>query len=344
MSDPVISGPSFLGLNQPGPPRKSGFSSRDSHLERSPQGIDYLLDDEEPESGGGAGKFVLLAIALALVLGLGYLRWRNGGFEWLNAGAKKNVNTVDNDHGAQQPPASAADNAVPNSTPAVGQSPAAVTAAPANDSNATNAAATSQPVPSAVPIAGAGTQAEVPQQANSTLGDQPLKGDSKTVASNTPAGTDNGATDSASEQRTAAAADGIKNSRSKPGNEDADNDEEAAPTKPAPAFAKPPAAKPVDNVLEAEKYIYGRGVLQDCDHGLRLLRPAANQGNAKAMTTLGALYSAGLCTPRDLPTAYRWFAITLRKEPNNNSVQTDLRKLWSEMTPPERQLAIKLSQ
>jgi TPR repeat protein len=74
------------------------------------------------------------------------------------------------------------------------------------------------------------------------------------------------------------------------------------------------------------------------------VRQAANQSNAKAMISLGALYSAGLCTPRDLPTAYRWFAIALRKEPENDSLQTDLKKLWSEMTPPERQLAIKLSQ
>jgi hypothetical protein len=51
-----------------------------------------------------------------------------------------------------------------------------------------------------------------------------------------------------------------------------------------------------------------------------------------------------LCTPRDLPTAYRWFALALRKDPNNQSVQDDLQQLWGEMTQPERQLAIRLSQ
>jgi hypothetical protein len=45
-----------------------------------------------------------------------------------------------------------------------------------------------------------------------------------------------------------------------------------------------------------------------------------------------------------LPTAYRWFAMALRKDPNNQAVQTDLEKLWGEMTQPERQLAMKLSQ
>ena len=99
-----------------------------------------------------------------------------------------------------------------------------------------------------------------------------------------------------------------------------------------------------DPVIEAQKYIYGKGVRQDCDRGLRLLKPAADQANPKAMIEMGALYSAGLCTPRDLPTSYRWFALALRKDPNNQSLQADLQKLWGEMTQPERQLAIRLSQ
>ena len=100
-----------------------------------------------------------------------------------------------------------------------------------------------------------------------------------------------------------------------------------------------------DPVSEAEKYIYGRGgALQDCDHGLRMLRPAADQANPRAMISLGALYTTGVCTPRDLPTAYRWFALALRKQPDNQPLQENLQRLWSQMTQPERQLAIKLSQ
>lgn len=83
---------------------------------------------------------------------------------------------------------------------------------------------------------------------------------------------------------------------------------------------------------------------QDCDRGLRILKPAVNQGNPKAMIEMGALYSAGLCTPRDLPTAYRWFALALRKDPTNQALNADLEKLWGEMTQPERELAIKLTQ
>jgi TPR repeat protein len=97
-------------------------------------------------------------------------------------------------------------------------------------------------------------------------------------------------------------------------------------------------------VAEAERYIYGNGVRQDCDRGMRLLKPTAEQSNPKAMISMGAIYSTGTCTPRDLPTAYRWFALALHKQPDNQALQDDLQKLWSQMTQPERQLAIKLSQ
>jgi hypothetical protein len=125
----------------------------------------------------------------------------------------------------------------------------------------------------------------------------------------------------------------------------ADNEAAESATAAPESTSKPPAAiQRVDVVAEAQKYLYGKGVPQNCDHGLRLLKPAANAGNPKAMIEMGALYSAGLCTPRDLPTSYRWFAMALRKDPDNQSVATDLQKLWGEMTQPERQLAIRLSQ
>jgi len=112
------------------------------------------------------------------------------------------------------------------------------------------------------------------------------------------------------------------------------------------AAPKPSPAKPVDSVAEAQRYIYGRGVRQDCDRGLQMLKSAAEErSDAKAMISLGALYSTGAgCTPRDLPTAYRYFAMGLHKQPDNQALQEDLQKLWSQMTQPERQLAIKLSQ
>jgi TPR repeat protein len=85
-------------------------------------------------------------------------------------------------------------------------------------------------------------------------------------------------------------------------------------------------------------------VAQDCDRGLRLLKPSASASDPKAMIEMGALYSAGLCTPHDLPTAYRWFAHALRQDPSNQAAKDDLQKIWGEMTRPEQQLAIRLSQ
>ena len=132
------------------------------------------------------------------------------------------------------------------------------------------------------------------------------------------------------------------------------SDSEAAPapkvraSKRAPAkatraaAAKPSPSKAMDRVNEAERYVYGRGAPQDCDRGVRLLK--IEQSDARAMILLGELYSTGTCTPRDLPTAYRWYAMALHKQPENQSLQNDLQKLWSKMTQPERQLAIKLSQ
>ena len=163
----------------------------------------------------------------------------------------------------------------------------------------------------------------------------------KPVANAAPAATPD---KSLTEKSTPASSDSSANSAKS--SDDADS-EPAEPPKPAvkkEPVPKPRPSTPVDTVAEARKYLYGTGAAQDCDRGLRLLKPAANQGNAKAMVEMGALYSAGLCTPHDLPTAYRWFALALRKEPDNNAVQADLQKLWSEMTQPERQLAIKLSQ
>ena len=67
----------------------------------------------------------------------------------------------------------------------------------------------------------------------------------------------------------------------------------------------------------------------------------ARESNPKAQTLLGAMYATGHCVGRDLPTAYRWFARALHGDPGNSRVQRDLEVLWKQMTPEERQLAMK---
>jgi TPR repeat protein len=297
----MISGPSFLGLNQPGPATAPRAELRS---------FDYLLEEEEPERKGGKGKYLLILLALVLALGVGYLRWKNQTQGWFSA-----------------------------NKPAAEQT--------ADDANANSAAA------SAVPAAPAPDAAKN-QTAPPTNATEPSTG-SSTPAAVTP-GTDgasaNSAPDGANKDAPAsgAAADNANSDAKNEPGETADS-EASAPVKPPPAArpakAKPsPAIQPAQSsnaVTEATRYIYGKGAAQDCDRGLRLLKPAANKADPRAMIEMGALYSAGLCTPRDLPTAYRWFAMALRKEPDNISVQGDLQKLWGEMTQPERQLAIRLT-
>jgi len=85
-------------------------------------------------------------------------------------------------------------------------------------------------------------------------------------------------------------------------------------------------------------------VPQNCDKGLRYVKPVADQANSKAMITMGALYATGHCVARDLPTAYRYFALALRKDPDNTALKQNAEMVWSKMTPTERQQAIRLTQ
>src|ERR1700722_18477432 len=78
ITGPVINGPSFLGLNKP----TDGRSGND-RLRHGSDNLDYLLDDEDDEPKRGWGKLAVAVIALALIGGFGYLRWKQGGFNFL---------------------------------------------------------------------------------------------------------------------------------------------------------------------------------------------------------------------------------------------------------------------
>ncbi len=310
--------PSFLGLNDPVVDRATDV--RDSQG-RSSGNLDYLLEDDEEEPKRGWGKILLVVIALALAGGFGYLRWKQGGFDWVT-GDKKPVaessqTTPDAGGSSATPPPGGVNASTPDSGAASSTTPSPI-ATP-------NTGATPQTATSGVSSPGAGSS-PAPQDATPSP---------TSAAQNPPADT--------APQTKPADADTEKTAP-----EDTGAESGVASAKPEAAISrraqrKPTPITPVDSTAEAERYIYGRGVRQDCDHGLRLLKPTA-QSNPKAMIALGALYSSGTCTPRDLPTAYRWFAMALHKQPDNLPLQNDLQKLWGQMTQPERQLAIKLSQ
>jgi hypothetical protein len=324
-----------LGLNDPGP-RKAARVDNDPHGSPSVGNLDYLLEDEEEPQRGVRVKFVLMLLALALALGFGYLRWKNHGLPWLSAGRSKPAaeQSPDGTEASSTPPASNT-NPNPPSAPTSGTQ----TAPP---SSVAGAPAAAPPAPD--PTANSSGASAGNPATNPATGLTPATPAPATNSAKPPGDTANSPANSRATPTTA------------PKDKDTDaadpNSPSAAGTKPSEAAENPapkphaaiPPVPPTDNVTQAQKYIYGRGVAQDCERGMRLLKPAANQSNPKAMIEMGALYSAGLCTPHDLPTAYRWFARALRKDPDNQAVQTDLQKLWGEMTQPERQLAIKLSQ
>ena len=121
---PVISGPSFLGLNDPPPRKRASLSidpqSLDSHSTPSSSNLDYLLEDEEPPQRG-SWKFLLIVVALVLVAGLGYMRWKNPqSFGSSNASKPAAVQPTD---AADSPPpdSSSGTAANPSTTPASGQ-------------------------------------------------------------------------------------------------------------------------------------------------------------------------------------------------------------------------------
>lgn len=117
------------------------------------------------------------------------------------------------------------------------------------------------------------------------------------------------------------------------------------PARPRPtpkATVKPaPRAAPPDPIKQAEAYLYGRGVPQDCERAVSMLKSEADRSNPRARSTLGSMYATGHCVSRDLPTAYRYFALVLRTDPENAAASQNLESLWKQMTPPERQAAIK---
>lgn len=318
-------GTSILGLNTP-----EFYADRSADGERDvlrpSSNLDYLLEDEDEEKPSrGLGKLILIVAALALMVGFGYLHWKQGGFDWLNAGDKKAA--------ALKPAAGAAStgtesgNATAANPPDAGNTPATGGAAGSGPASAGDAGA-AQATPSQTTSQGAASDAASPAASPQSVPQQSVVPQSATPQTQSP---DPNLPSSASQ---AAGSDSAGASPAA-----------AVPETPVRTHAAAkPVAKPVDLVTEAERYIYGRGVRQDCDHGLRLLKPAATRSNPKAMISLGALYATGTCTPRDLPTAYRWFALALHQEPDNQALQNDLQKLWSQMTQPERQLAIKLSQ
>lgn len=320
----------------PAPAYTGGIFNLGAPAEKAERNLDYLLEDDEPRSHKG---LVVGIVALALVAGLGYLRWR-GELPWLKAGsseAKSAAQATDTQAGGDQtaaPSSAASPDPVQNSNGA----PQAVTAPPASP-------ATSSPAPTAT--ADTTTPPPTPSQNGSADSNAPIDSphaDAKPARSpaEAPAPATGQAPAPASVTDQASAAPAATTTATTPGPVTATP--EAVPPKPKPKAKPLPPTRPEDSVAMGERYLYGRGVPQDCTRGLRHVKPAADQSNPKAMITMGALYATGHCLSKDLPTAYRFFALALRKDPGNGALKQNAEMVWGQMTASERQQAIRMTQ
>jgi len=286
------------------------FRMGSAESDRPTRNLDYLLEDDEPKSH--KGMFVMLGlIALLLAGGLGYLRFRNGTLPNLLGGGKPAAHEATGESSPGAAPTDSANGAV------AGESQASNAATPASTTEGGSSAPTDASVPPA-PDSKDLTQVRPKNPAEST---------------NAPALAPAAATSPDPKPDAATPKTEVTAPKA---------EAEAPAAKPAPP--PKPAPKPEDSVTLGEKYIYGRGVPQDCTRGLKTVKPAADQSNAKAMITMGALYATGHCVSRDLPTAYRFFAMALRKDPENAALKQNVEMVWSQMTQLERQQAIRLTQ
>jgi TPR repeat protein len=96
-----------------------------------------------------------------------------------------------------------------------------------------------------------------------------------------------------------------------------------------------------DAEIQGENYLYGNGVQQNCTRARQILLAAAQHSNSRAQNVLATMYATGHCATRDLPTTYKWFSRSLRKDPSNTRIEQDLKVLWNQMTAEERNRALQ---
>jgi len=308
----------------PAPAYTGGIFNLGAPAESS-RNLDYLLEDEEPKSR--KGWFLLALVALALVAGLGWLRWRREGLPFSGSFSAARTNTT-------TAPPTADSSAIASAPQSSAPAPATSEANPSSTAVAETQPPAATPAPGPAP---SGTSPATPAPASSTTGEQPAQKPPSDSESGKAATVITALADTKPAEASPKAAEAAPPPAS-----------EAKPAahKPAPPPVPPkPAPKPADPIVLGEQYLYGRnGIPQNCERGLRYIKAAADQSNPKAMITMGALYATGHCLSRDLPTAYRYFALALRVDPENGPLRQNVDMVWKQMTAEERKQAIRLTQ
>ena len=322
-----IAGPSLLGLNVP---------AADSIRETTFRGMTTYYPEER---GVAWGRIFLTVIFIAGLVAVGWWRYKNYGIpgtgkppSWLSAMNRTtppsdNANS-DFGHGkaADQ---SGNQNSDQNKSD---QNQADQRANQVNDQNK-----------SAAPVG-------VTDQTSQT-GAPASPVDQKNAGTDMSAGTKAADTATPAPDKSASAESGNQSDEAASATEDSAPQKPAKAAKSARTAASSAAAKPSAAVAQSDgdalfrkgtAYLYGQGVVKNCDQAIRYLKSASAQNNAKARSTFGTMYATGHCVPRDLPSSYRWFALALQADPGNSILEKDLTAVWNQMTTPERQLAMKI--
>ena len=316
---PPVTGPSFLGLNQPAATKRTDASGPDLDRLRDQtfSGLDSFFEPEEPKTG--ARRIFLLLVLLVALGGAGWWAYSN----YLGAITGRSSQSEMSNPSTSETPAA-------NS---VAQPAASGTAAP----SASSQPQASQPSPT--PPAVQPSQASPAPAAPATESSQ-------------PAGTTNPPAPPQSVNPSPATGEGA-GARTSTAAQPAAEAKPPRPQKTAPIEKKPtPAASAASASTDkgdaafrrGVAYLYGRGVHENCGEAIKYLKAASAQQNGKARSTFGTMYATGHCVPRDLPTSYSWFAQALRVDPNNQILEKDLTAVWNQMTPPERQMATRMKE
>jgi hypothetical protein len=310
---PSLSGPSVLGLNQPGAYQPvPNQPSTDALRERAFSGLDSFFEPEQPKTGG---RRILLMVALLAALG-GAAWWTYTNYLGVTDGRKP------------EPAASSAGeaSAEKQSTQAGTQD-----AAPAPAANSSQAAVPSAAVPSAAVPSGRVPESQTenasagPDATRKTADAAPKPTAEAKPVTPPPVAPAKTTTKTVPADRVEA--------RREPG-------VTSAKPSPMPATADTGDA----DFRKGEAYLYGRGAGENCAEAVKYLKAASAKSNAKARSAFGTMYATGHCVPRDLPTSYLWFALALQVDPNNQILEKDLSAIWNQMTPPERQMATRMKQ
>jgi hypothetical protein len=323
---PPISGPSMLGLDGPGTQTGSSQPSlkqavheptyqpayqptMDSLREKSFSGLDSFFEPERPKNGGR--RILLMLVLLAALGGAGWWTYTN----YLSVAEPRKAETAASSsaQGTSEPPAETNSEAK------------SATAAPdAGSSQTTSSAASPSGAVPEGPSENASAGSDAAAKATGAEA-QPAAESKPTTPKIAPE--QHAPTEKIAAKRQA----GVNSSRAS-----------------RVETSKPTAAEAVDSgdadFRKADAFLYGRGAAENCDQAVKYLKAASAKSNAKARSAFGTMYATGHCVPRDLPTSYLWFALALQVDPNNQILEKDLSAVWSEMTPPERQLATRMKQ